>query len=87
VRSQDRFGRTLAGSLGFVVAIQAMMHVAVNLGCLPPTGIAFPLVSAGGTSLLLTACAVSMVVSVSARPSPEDLRCSALWDSRAGQVA
>jgi len=70
-RAGDRFGAVLAGSLGFVVALQAAMHVAINIGWLPPTGIGMPLVSAGGTRLVLMACAVSMVIAVSAHRRKE----------------
>lgn len=68
-RAGDDFGRLLAGSLGFLVAFQMVLHLAVNLVVAPPTGISLPLVSAGGTSLLMTAAAVAMIVSVSSRSS------------------
>ena len=67
-RAGDRFGKLLAGSLGFLIALQALIHIAVNVGDLPPTGMAMPLVSAGGTSMLLTALAAALIVSVSSRP-------------------
>ncbi|MGC9454351.1 MAG: FtsW/RodA/SpoVE family cell cycle protein [Phycisphaerae bacterium] len=63
----DDFGRLLVGSLGFLVAFQMVLHLAVNLVVAPPTGISLPLVSAGGTSLLITAAVVAMIVSVSSR--------------------
>ena len=66
----NRFAAVLAGSLGFLIAMQAAMHVAVNVGWMPPTGIGMPLVSAGGTRLVLMACAVALVVSVTARREP-----------------
>jgi cell division protein FtsW len=69
VRSRDGFGRLLAGSLAFLVAVQAAMHIAVCLVAIPPTGIALPFMSAGGTGLVLMAAAVAMIVSVSSRPA------------------
>ncbi|MHC4986856.1 MAG: FtsW/RodA/SpoVE family cell cycle protein, partial [Planctomycetota bacterium] len=63
----DRFGLLLAGSLGFLVALQAILHVAVDLVLLPPTGMGLPFVSAGGTSLILVAAATGLIVSVTAR--------------------
>ena len=68
----DRFGRVLAGSLGLTIVMQAAMHVAVNVGLLPPTGITLPFISAGGTSLLLMATAAAMIVSVSSRAVKDD---------------
>jgi cell division protein FtsW len=70
-RAADPFGRVLAASLGAMIALQAMLHIAVNIVVLPPTGIALPLVSAGGTSLVVMAAAVSLILSVSARPAVE----------------
>ncbi|NBB94344.1 MAG: FtsW/RodA/SpoVE family cell cycle protein [Planctomycetes bacterium] len=66
-RASDPFGRVLAGALGAMIAVQALLHIAVNMVVLPPTGIGMPFVSAGGTSLLLMAFAASLIVSVSAR--------------------
>lgn len=65
-KSPDPFGRVLAGGLGALIVLQAMLHIAVNMVALPPTGIGFPFLSAGGTSLLLTALGTSIMVSVSA---------------------
>lgn len=69
VRASDELGRVLAATLGIMVALQAAMHIAVNLNVLPPTGISLPFVSAGGTSLVITAAAASLIASVSARPA------------------
>lgn len=66
-RAGDRFGQVLAGSLAFLITLQAAMHIAVNVGWLPPTGIAMPFVSAGGTSLILLATATALIISVSVR--------------------
>jgi len=68
-RAGDTLGSVLAASLGIMIALQAAMHIAVNLNALPPTGIALPFMSAGGTSLVVTALAVSLIASVSARPA------------------
>lgn len=68
----DRFGQVLAGSLGFLIGAQALMHVAVDTAALPPTGMSLPFVSAGGTSLILMAAAAALVVSVSARQKVKD---------------
>jgi len=65
--ASDRFGRLLVGSLGFLIAVQATLHIAVNLVVAPPTGISFPFVSAGGTALVIAAAAAALIVSVTAR--------------------
>ena len=82
-RAGDRFGKLLAGSLGFLIALQALIHIAVNVGGLPPTGMAMPFVSAGGTSMLLMAFAAALIVSVSSRPE----RRQQVWTGTATQPA
>jgi len=68
LRAPDRFGLALAGGVGFVVAMQSLLHISVNLAVyLPPKGIGLPFVSAGGTSMLIMAAAVALIVSVTSR--------------------
>jgi cell division protein FtsW len=62
----DDLGRLLAGAMGFLIASQAVLHVAVDTGAAPPTGASLPFISAGGTALVLLAAAVAAMVSVSA---------------------
>ena len=71
-RTENRFGSLLAGSIGVLIAFQALMHIAVDLVVLPPTGMGFPFVSAGGTRLVVLAAAVALMVSVTAHPSQTD---------------
>ena len=66
VRSSDRFGFILAGAMGVMIAIQMILHIAVDTVAAPPTGMSFPFISVGGTALLVTAGAASLIVSVSA---------------------
>ncbi len=71
MRAGDGFGRLLAGTLGFAIALQALLHIAVNLVVAPPTGVSLPFISAGGTALVIMGAAASLIVSVSARPGRE----------------
>ena len=65
--AEDQFGRLLCGSLGFMIAFQILLHVAVDVVVAPPTGIGLPFVSAGGTGLLTSAAAAALIISVTAR--------------------
>ena len=67
----DPFGRVLAGSLGAVIAMQMVMHIAVGEVALPPTGMSLPFVSAGGTSLVVMCAAVALMTSVAATRARE----------------
>jgi cell division protein FtsW len=60
----NQFGSTLASSMGIVIGCQAALHIAINLVLLPPTGVALPFVSVGGTSLVMTAIAVAIIASL-----------------------
>lgn len=66
-RAPERFGALLAGGLGFLIGLQAAMHIAVAVVWMPPTGVSLPFVSAGGSSLLAMSAATALIVSVSSR--------------------
>ncbi|MEO0583438.1 MAG: FtsW/RodA/SpoVE family cell cycle protein [Bacteroidota bacterium] len=59
------FGALLAAGLSFLLVLQAMMHMGVTVGLLPNTGLTLPFVSTGGTSILLSAVTVGIILSVS----------------------
>ncbi len=52
--SEDRFLRALLYGGGAFLCIPVFIHIGGNMGVLPVTGITLPLVSYGGTSLLMT---------------------------------
>lgn len=54
---------TLAG-IGTVLGVQALIHISVTLGVLPPTGVTLPLLSYGGSSLLGAMAALGIAVSL-----------------------
>jgi len=60
-----KFTAITVGGLGLMISIQAGLHILVNVGILPVTGHTLPLVSLGGTSLLIFSCAFGIVLSVS----------------------
>ena len=72
MNAADRFGQLLVGALGFVIVAQALLHIAVNLAVAPPKGIGLPFLSAGGTSMVIMAAAVALIVSVTARRRSEN---------------
>lgn len=52
---------------------QAMLNVAVVTAMVPPKGISHPLISAGGSSLIVSLLAIGIVFSLSRRSDTEDL--------------
>ncbi|MEJ8569598.1 putative lipid II flippase FtsW [Elongatibacter sediminis] len=63
-----RRGRPFAGFLAFGVGLwlglQAMVSIGVNLGVLPTKGLTLPLISSGGSSILMTLLALGMVLRI-----------------------
>jgi cell division protein FtsW len=66
VRQQrDGFGRMLAFGIGSMVGLQAMINIAVATVSVPTKGLSLPLVSAGGSGLVITCGALGLLYSVS----------------------
>jgi len=64
VRCKDPFGRLLASGIILAIAIQAALNIGVVTVVLPTKGIPLPFVSAGGTSMLLSAAAVGVLLNI-----------------------
>ena len=69
-RCKDRFGQLLAGGIVLTIAIQAALNIGVVTVVLPTKGLPLPFVSAGGTSMLLCAAAVGVLINI-AKQSPK----------------
>lgn len=59
------FSAYLAYSLGLWIAFQAFINIGVNMGVLPTKGLTLPLISAGGSSLLVMCIAIGLLMRVS----------------------
>ena len=64
VRTEDRFGQLMAGAIVLTIAVQAAINIGVVTVVLPTKGIPLPFVSAGGTSMLLSAVAVGVLLNI-----------------------
>jgi cell division protein FtsW len=73
-RAPDKFGQLLAVGLTSLVALHAVLHMAVALGLVPPTGLSLPLVSYGRSNLLVTLMAIGILLSVARGEQPEGVR-------------
>jgi cell division protein FtsW len=60
-RTGDRFRAVAIFGITSMLVGQAFVHLSVNLGLMPPTGITLPLVSYGGSSLISSAIAFGIV--------------------------
>lgn len=63
-RTNDLFGRYLAVGITSMVVLQAFINMSVVLGMMPTKGIPLPLVSYGGSSLLVTLACVGVLLNI-----------------------
>lgn len=64
------FGAYVAYGIGLLVALQAFLNIGVNLGLLPTKGLPLPLMSYGGTSLLVTCAGIGFLLRVARESRP-----------------
>lgn len=67
--SGDVFSRMLALGITLLVCVQGLINMAVVTGLLPTKGIALPLVSYGGSSLVMTLGAIGVLLNISRETS------------------
>ncbi len=65
LRAPDGFGALLALGLTMMLVLQAFVNISVVLGLMPTKGIPLPLVSAGGSSLLISLVGVGVLLNIS----------------------
>jgi cell division protein FtsW len=71
LRAEDSFGSFLAIGLTTMVAVQALVNISVVLGLMPTKGIPLPLVSAGGSSLLINLLGMGVLLNISQHEAPD----------------
>jgi cell division protein FtsW len=64
-RARDSFGRYLALGITLLIGTQALVNAGVVTGLLPTKGLTLPLVSYGGSSLLMSLVGVGILLSIS----------------------
>jgi cell division protein FtsW len=63
-RLDKPFSGFLAYGVGLWIGLQALVSVGVNLGVLPTKGLTLPLISSGGSSMLMTLLALGLVLRI-----------------------
>lgn len=62
-QKRDDFGRMLAFGVGSMIGLQAAINIAVATVSVPTKGLSLPLVSAGGSGLVITCAALGLLCS------------------------
>ena len=65
VQAGNRFGAYLAYGIGLWLGIQAFINLGVNMGVLPTKGLTLPLMSYGGSSLVVSCMACALLLRIS----------------------
>ncbi len=65
----DTYGTYLASGITVLIGLQALINIGVSFGAIPPTGLVLPLISYGGTSLLVTMGMIGILLNISRYPS------------------
>ena len=73
MQCQNAFGQLLAFGLTWVIIIQAVINICVATGLFPVTGVTLPLVSYGGTSVLVTLGMLGMLMNISQQTQAEQI--------------
>jgi cell division protein FtsW len=63
-RAGQRFSAFIAYGLGIWLGFQSVVNMGVNMGILPTKGLTLPLMSYGGSSMVVTCCAVALLFRV-----------------------
>ena len=64
------FAAYLTYGLVLLIALQILINLAVNIGLAPTTGLTLPLLSYGGSSLVMTAVSLGVIARISADNLP-----------------
>ncbi|MCL2461307.1 MAG: putative lipid II flippase FtsW [Defluviitaleaceae bacterium] len=65
LNAPDTFGSLVASGIVILIAVQVLINVAVVTNTIPNTGIPLPLISYGGTSLVVTMALVGILLNIS----------------------
>lgn len=64
IRCSDEFHKLLAFGITALIGLQAMVNMGVAMGLLPTKGLPLPLVSLGGSSLIVNLCGLGILMSI-----------------------
>jgi rod shape determining protein RodA len=62
--SKNLYGTLIAGGIAAMLMFQVLVNVGMNMGIMPVTGITLPLMSYGGSSVLVTFMAIGLLQSI-----------------------
>ncbi len=64
-RARDPFGRLLAAGITMMIVFQGLANISVTTGLVPTTGMPLPLISSGGSSLVVSLAGMGLLLNIS----------------------
>jgi cell division protein FtsW len=80
------FNGYVAFGIGLWISLQAFVSMGVNLGILPTKGLTLPLISSGGSSVLMTCAAYGMLLRISCELDRAERRQAARMRGEGGRI-
>ncbi len=80
-QSRDGFGRLLAFGIAAMIGFQALINIAVATVSVPTKGLSLPLVSYGGSGLIITCGALGLLLSVTRHRHAAEEEQAVLWET------
>lgn len=71
-KARDLFGKLLGFGITLLICLQACANIAVVTGCLPTKGIALPLISFGGSSLVMTFAMIGILINIATQAGEQE---------------
>lgn len=72
-RAPDTFGMLLGSGIAAAIVIQALVHMSVAAGLFPVKGTPLPLISYGGSSLLITMVEIGVLLNIAQQARSDDV--------------
>jgi len=85
LQAEDEYGAYIAFGISVLFGLQALINLGVAMSVLPTKGLTLPFVSYGGSSLLVCAAAMGILLSISRKTSSGNARV-AFMDSGSGNA-
>lgn len=63
-KKEQHFSAYLAYGIGLLIGLQAFINIGVNMGVLPTKGLTLPLMSYGGSSIVVTCAAIGILLRI-----------------------
>ena len=67
--TSDMYGKAIATGIAVMMGLQVIINIGMTLGLMPVVGIPLPLVSYGGSNLIMTVIAVGLLINIKMRHS------------------